>query len=70
MKTLACIRELEEGFVIPSVSKYPSSAITTLAVGLEEQEYKVHEDLLSQHPPSFASATKEDWKEGQEHCIP
>jgi hypothetical protein len=30
----------------------------------------VHEDLLSQHSPFFASAAKEDWKEGQEHRVP
>jgi hypothetical protein len=45
-------------------------AITTLAVGEEEVEYKVHEALLSERSEFFTSASKEEWKEGQEHRVP
>jgi hypothetical protein len=45
-------------------------AITTLAVGEEGVEYKVHETLLSERSEFFASASKAEWKEGQEHRIP
>ncbi|KAM0721339.1 hypothetical protein Q7P37_003043 [Cladosporium fusiforme] len=43
---------------------------TTLAVGEEGEEYKVHEALLSERSQFFASATKEDWEEGREHRVP
>jgi hypothetical protein len=36
----------------------------------EEEEYIVHKDLLCKSSAFFASAIKEEWKEGQEHCIP
>jgi hypothetical protein len=45
-------------------------AITTLAVGEEGVEYKVHETLLSERSEFFASASKAEWKEGQEHRVP
>ena len=45
-------------------------AITTLAVGEEGVEYKVHEGLLSGRSEFFASAAKKGWKEGQEHRVP
>jgi hypothetical protein len=45
-------------------------AITTLAVGEEGVEYKVHETRLSERSEFFASASKKEWKEGQEHRVP
>jgi hypothetical protein len=45
-------------------------AITTLAVGEEGVEYKVRETLLSERSEFFASASKAEWKEGQEHRVP
>jgi hypothetical protein len=38
-------------------------------VGEQEAEYKVHEVLLCEASEFFASASKEEWKEGQEHRI-
>ncbi|KAI6853114.1 hypothetical protein KC323_g9428 [Hortaea werneckii] len=45
------------------------SQITTLLVGVEEREYRVHQDLLSSNSPYFAAAVKEEWEEGQERRI-
>lgn len=39
-------------------------------MGKEEVEYRAHEALLSEGSEFFASASKEEWKEGQEHRIP
>jgi hypothetical protein len=41
-----------------------------VGTGEEEEEYIVHEDLLCKSSAFFASAAKEEWKEGQEHRIP
>lgn len=38
-------------------------------MGKEEEEYRAHETLLSEGSGFFASAAKEEWKEGQEHRI-
>lgn len=46
------------------------SKITTLVVGVEEHEYRVHQDLLSGNSPYFAAAVKEEWEEGQKRRIP
>ena len=39
-------------------------------MGEQEIEYKVHETLLSKRSEFFASASKEEWKEGQERRVP
>lgn len=45
------------------------SAMITLAVGKEGEEFFMHESLLSKNSSVFALATKKEWKEGQEHRV-
>jgi hypothetical protein len=44
--------------------------VTTLVMGTDGCEFLVHQNRLYERSPYFAAATKEDWKEGQEHRIP
>jgi hypothetical protein len=44
--------------------------VTTLVVGTDGCEFLVYQNRLYERSPYFAAATKEDWKEGQEHRIP
>jgi hypothetical protein len=39
-------------------------------VGPSEEKFVVHEDILCNGSPFFASACKEEWKHGREDCIP
>ncbi|KAM0712238.1 hypothetical protein Q7P37_011332 [Cladosporium fusiforme] len=41
----------------------------TLVVGMEEKEYSVHEGVLCKSSPFFHSATRKEWKEGQERRV-
>lgn len=41
------------------------SQITTLVVGVEEREYRVHQDVLSSNFPYFVAAVKEEGEKGQ-----
>ena len=39
-------------------------------VGKQGAKYKVHKALLCEASDFFASALKEEWKEGQKHRVP
>jgi hypothetical protein len=39
-------------------------------VGEQGAKYKVHKTVLCKASDFFASALKEEWKEGQKHCVP
>lgn len=45
-------------------------AVTTLVVGEEGVKYKVHKALFCEASELFTSASKEEWKEDQEHRTP
>ncbi|KAI7081684.1 hypothetical protein KC356_g8962 [Hortaea werneckii] len=62
---------------MPEDPRLPSSdqrsfggAITTLTVGEKGTEYKVHEAFLCENSAFFASASKAEWKEDEEHRVP
>jgi hypothetical protein len=44
--------------------------VTTLSAGADEREFTIHQNFLCERSLYLAAATKEHWKQWQEHRVP